>query len=220
MNLLIVSPHPDDETLGAGGTLLKYRDIGHKTYWLNMTNMKEEFDFPKAAVRRRQKEMKKAAAKYRFQDVFDFGLKPAALDDYKTKDLINKISGVFNKVKPAVVILPFRGDVHTDHRITFEAAFSCTKVFRYPFVKQVMMMEVISETDFTFYSDIFSPNYFVDIGKYIDEKVEIAKMYKGELGSHPFARSEAAIRSLAAVRGAQSGVKSAEAFSILKMIAQ
>ncbi len=45
MNVLVISPHPDDETLGAGGTLLKFKDKGHKLYWLNVTNMKTEYGY-------------------------------------------------------------------------------------------------------------------------------------------------------------------------------
>lgn len=29
MRILVISPHADDETLGAGGTLLKYKNQGH-----------------------------------------------------------------------------------------------------------------------------------------------------------------------------------------------
>ena len=42
-SILVVAPHPDDETLGAGGLLLKYRVIGWNINWLILTNMKEEY---------------------------------------------------------------------------------------------------------------------------------------------------------------------------------
>ena len=42
MKILVVSLHPDDETLGAGGTLLKMKKSGHQIFWLNVTDMREE----------------------------------------------------------------------------------------------------------------------------------------------------------------------------------
>ena len=42
MNVLVISPHPDDETLGAGGTIRKLVSEGCRATWLNVTNMSEE----------------------------------------------------------------------------------------------------------------------------------------------------------------------------------
>ena len=43
-------------------------------------------------------------------------------------------------------------------------------------------------------------------------------VYKSEMGDFPFPRSEQTLRSLAQLRGSQSGVNAAEAFMILKEI--
>lgn len=39
MKIMIISPHPDDETLGAGGSILKFKDLGNEIYWLNITDV-------------------------------------------------------------------------------------------------------------------------------------------------------------------------------------
>ena len=79
-------------------------------------------------------------------------------------------------------------------------------------------METPSETDFAYFENTFSPNYFVDISDYIDKKVEITKIFKSEILEHPFPRSERNIRAYATIRGAVIGVDSAEAFMLVKAI--
>ena len=56
----------------------------------------------------------------------------------------------------------------------------------------------------------FNPNVYVDISKYIEKKIDIMKIYKSELGSHPFPRSEENIKALATFRGASCGFNYAE----------
>ena len=38
-NVLFVSVHPDDETLGCGGTILKHKALGDIINWLNITDI-------------------------------------------------------------------------------------------------------------------------------------------------------------------------------------
>lgn len=39
-NVMVISPHPDDETLGAGGSILKLKNMGNEIFWLNVTDVK------------------------------------------------------------------------------------------------------------------------------------------------------------------------------------
>jgi hypothetical protein len=58
----------------------------------------------------------------------------------------------------------------------------------------------------------------MDISPFLENKIDIMKLYSGEMGTFPFPRSEEAIRALASLRGAASGFKAAEAFILLKEI--
>lgn len=147
---------------------------------------------------------------------FNLGFKPTGLDRYDDSEIIQKISSVIKEVEPTIVVLPFFSDVHSDHRITFNLCYSCTKTFRYPFIKKIMMMEIVSETEYALHA--FKPNYFIDIADYIEQKIQILYYFESEVGIHPFPRSEETIRANSMVRGAMAGVKYAEAFIILKSI--
>jgi hypothetical protein len=97
---------------------------------------------------------------------------------------------------------------------------ACTKSFRYPFIKRVLMYECLSETEFApaLPEKAFIPNYFVDISDFIDKKLEIMEIYESEIDEHPFPRSLNNIKALAHFRGASVGVNYAEAFQLLKFI--
>jgi LmbE family N-acetylglucosaminyl deacetylase len=152
-----------------------------------------------------------------FSSVVNLRLPTARLDTIPMSELIDAFSKVFDSTQPEQVFLPSRLDVHTDHRMVFDAAAACTKWFRNPSVRRVLAYETISETGFGLNTElIFHPNYFVDISDFLDRKVEAVSIYKSEVGDFPFPRSVEAIRALAAVRGAASGFAAAEAFQLLR----
>ena len=148
MKILVVSPHTDDETLGAGGFLLKHADAGDELFWLNVTNVKEAYGYTKDEEAQGKEEIRKVAARYHMKEYIDLELEPAGLDKYRTSELVQMFSREVGRIQPDTVLLPFSNDVHSDHKIVFEAAYSSTKSFRYPSVKKVLCMEIISETDY------------------------------------------------------------------------
>jgi LmbE family N-acetylglucosaminyl deacetylase len=219
-NVLVISVHPDDETLGAGGTLLKHKDLGDKIFWLNVTGIHEEQGFTKGDINYRNTILDKGAEAYEFDDVIDLNLPTMTLDTYPQKELVEKISNVIKTIKPSILYIPFKDDVHTDHQVVFKARWSASKSFRYPFIKRVLMMETISETDYAVptQSSWFIPNVFVDITDYMDKKIEIIKIYEKELGMHPFPRNIDNIKSLATYRGSMCNAMFAESFMLLKEV--
>lgn len=218
--VLIVAVHPDDETLGCGGTLLKHKAHGDEIHWMIATDVKESEGFEKELIIRRDNEINKVTTMYNFDSVHKLGLSTMKVDEYSMSELIGAITKVISDVKPSIIYLPFKGDVHSDHRKIFETAYACTKSFRYPFVKKIYMIETLSETEFapSTKEDSFIPNVFVDITEYIDKKLEIMKVFESEIAEHPFPRSIRNLKALATLRGATCGYEYAESFVLLKEI--
>ncbi len=214
--VLVIAVHPDDETLGCGGTILKYKNQGAEVHWLICSESKNNAEFHS----KRKKEIEKVASMFSFDSVINLQLEATKIDNYSMSTLVEKISNVINKLKPDTIFIPFRADVHSDHRSIFEASISCTKSFRYPFIKRIYMMETLSETEFSpsFSEDSFTPNTFVDISDYMNTKIQIMKTYEGEILNHPFPRSEESIKALGLFRGGTCGCKYAESFVLLKEI--
>ena len=94
-------------------------------------------------------------------------------------DLIAKVSEVFQSFQPEEVLTSYLCDVHSDHRITFNAVAASTKWFRYPSVKRVLAYETLSETEFILDpSQTFHPNVYVDISSYLKQKLELLRIYQ------------------------------------------
>ncbi len=215
-NVVILTPHPDDETLGCGGTLLRHVNQGDNVYWLIITTMGN--NFARENKIKRAQEIKNVATNYQFEKTFELGFEAATLDQVPDGDLIGEISKVFQEILPNIIYVPYPSDIHSDHKAVFDGTMACTKWFRYPYVEKVLVYETLSETDFIMNPDAngFRPNVFVNIESFLDKKIEIMKIYESEISKFPFPRSEKAIQSLAYIRGTASGFEAAEAFMLLK----
>lgn len=218
--VIVVAPHPDDETLGCGGTLLRAREEGDEIFWIIVTDAHERLGFNKDWIEKRKSEILQVQEAYGFTHVFELNFETTALDMVPSRDLISEISRVFETVKPDTVYVPFRGDVHSDHKIVFDATIASSKWFRAPFIKNMYAYETLSETEMNvpIGRETFQPNRFVNISKYNERKLEIMHMFESECGTFPFPRSSEAIDALEKYRGSMSGHTAAEAFMILREI--
>lgn len=218
--VLVVAPHPDDETLGCGGTLLRHGAAGDELHWLIMTAMTRETGFTESQIADREEEIARVASHFGFSAVHSLGFPATLLDSLPLADIVTAVSEVFETTKPEYVYLPHPGDAHSDHKAAFDACVPSTKWFRQPSVKGVYCYETLSETEFGLSPDSpsFRPARFVDISGYIDGKIEALKLYANETGEFPFPRSEEAVRAQAAIRGARAGFAAAEAFMVLQEI--
>jgi LmbE family N-acetylglucosaminyl deacetylase len=215
--VLVVAPHPDDEVLGAGGTLLRRKAEGATLAWLIVTSITTEAGWGEEKVKQRAGEIDRISALFGFDSVFQLNLPTTQLDQIPMNELVAAVSNVFKAYEPEEVFVPHPADVHTDHRMVFDAVASCTKWFRYPSVKRVLAYETLSETDFCLSNQQgFRPNVYVNIESYLDAKLQAMAIYESELGEFPFPRCHEAIRALATLRGAASGFKAAEAFELLR----
>ena len=218
MKVMVVSPHPDDETLGAGGTLLRLKKEGHQIYWLNITDAKEKDGWSASFIKQRKEQIQRVCDFFEFDYTFNLKFPPAKLEMLEKSILIQKIGSCFQTVEPEWIILPDPNDAHSDHKITYESCISCSKIFRYPYIHRITTMEILSETDFGRIDNPFVPNYFVNISDYMKSKIQALEIYDTELGEHPFPRSVDSVKALGTLRGACAGVKYAEAFRIIKWI--
>lgn len=219
MRVLVVAPHADDELLGCGGTLLRRKAQGAVLGWVLATSMTQESGWDPQRIESRSQEVQRVRVGLGVasEHLYELGFPPTRLAEIAMREMVGRFSEVFSDFQPEEVFLPHAHDVHSDHRVVFDAASACTKWFRYPSVKRVLTYETLSETDFVLrQEDQFAPNCYEDISPYLDAKLALMRCYASELGAHPFPRSEVSLRALAQLRGAQAGFQHAEAFQLLR----
>jgi len=217
MNILVIAPHMDDEILGCGGTIARHVEnkdnlfvcfIAHRIYKHKFNKEKDEIEKTHALTAKEILDYKESV----FFDLNDERL------DASVQDIIILLERYVHKVNPHIVYIPFMGDNNQDHRAAFDAARVVLRPIATPFIKSIYMYEVPSSTEQSppLAENTFLPNYYVDITKYIDKKIEAFKCYETEKRIYPHPRSEEALRVLAKKRGTEIGFEDAEAFMIIR----
>ena len=209
--ILIISPHADDETLGCGGIISKLKSQKCKVYWLLITKVKLKNN---SEFLRRNKIIIKVKKKYKFDDLFQLQYLSSKLNYQNLSNLTSGINKIINLKKIDTIFAPYSFDAHSDHFFVSKASIASSKIFRAKTIEKIFIYEVLSETNYNFDSKakLFKPNIYFDISKFLKKKISIMKLYKSEIGKHPFPRSIESIKALALLRGSESNFKYAEAF--------
>ena len=214
--VLAVAPHPDDEILGCGGTLLRHIKEGDEVAWMICNKPPEDMQWSDEFLKQRSIDIEMVGKMMGFSETYHLNLSATKLDDISTGEIISKISHVFDEFQPNYIYTPHGGDVHSDHKKIFQCINSSSKWFRHPSIQKIFAYETPSETEFNYSStQLFHPNTFVDISPYMSKKLDIMSIYKSELGEFPFPRSIKTLKALAQWRGSNSGYANAEAFQLL-----
>ena len=112
-NILVLAPHPDDETLGCGGSILKHVAEGANVFWCIFTTLSKSHNY----FKEREKEILKVSKSYKFKKIYKMNFLTAKLDSYSKDEIINELKKVIKSCKPSLIYCPFSDDAHSDHRI-------------------------------------------------------------------------------------------------------
>lgn len=221
--VLVLAPHCDDEILGCGGTMAKYIDNGIPVYVAVVTNgnLGAPEIFPKKGTEKVRSEARKAHDLLGVTETFFFDFPAPRLDSIPSYKLSIEINKLLKKLGITTLYIPHRGDIHKDHRITYESALVASRPIDDCTVKKIYAYETLSETEWAppFGDDAFIPTVFEDIrGGYIQSKIEAFKCYGTQLKTFPHSRSVKSIEVLSNMRGATIGISNAEAFMLIREI--
>ena len=219
--VLVVSAHPDDETYGVGGTILKHVNAGDKVTILILTDgvtaRHNEVEQQKIAAQ-------KAGERLGVTDVRFGGLPDQQLDGLPLIEVIKPIHALVRELRPEIVYTHHRGDANQDHRTIFEATLVAVRPFDGNPVRQLYSYEVASSTEWgpPFPEWAFMPNVYIDISGCLEQKLFAVEAYRdthqNEVRPYPHPRSPEAVRIYAQQRGVTVGMHAAEAFVLVRQL--
>jgi LmbE family N-acetylglucosaminyl deacetylase len=217
--VLVVAPHPDDETLGAGGTIAKLVQQGHEVSVLVVSGhlppiySREDYDVTITEAARAFSVL--GITKSRFLEI------PATMVGAQPIGVLNgQVAGMVREIEPQIVLCPFP-DRHIDHRVVFESVMVATRpVAAGRSIELLAAYETLSETHWNapHMEPNFVPNWVVDISAQIDRKLDALACYESQIPPFPGARSVEAVKALAIFRGTQAGFSFGEGFQIIRMV--
>ncbi|MCG8545133.1 MAG: PIG-L family deacetylase [Alphaproteobacteria bacterium] len=218
--MLVIAPHPDDETLAVGGTIAGFAaaggDVTVLTVAAHMPPLYSDAVHQQTVEEARRAHAVLGVAKSMFLDI------PAVfVHEQPHHELNGKILGAIEETEPTVLLMPYP-DRHVDHRVIFESVMvSARPVGTGQSIAVLAAYETLSETHWNapHIEPNFTPNWVVDVSAHIEKKMEALTCYESQIPPFPGPRSAEAVRALAMFRGTQAGFAYGEGLQIIRMTA-
>ncbi|TDQ55305.1 PIG-L deacetylase family protein [Actinorugispora endophytica] len=227
--ILILAPHPDDETLGCGGLIRKAKDAGAEVYiqFITVGDTEDNSARGPSTAQERYGEIKEVADFFGW-DGWDFAfpgdeyhLKLDVLSRFELSNAIERHSPLsVTTLKPTVVITPHHTSYNQDHQATAEAVHTALRPSDNRFRHHPRLVLAYEEAADQWRQDTAPPpNFFVELTEaQVDAKIEAMHLYGSQAHAHPHTRSDLTLRSLAALRGMHVGVPFAEGYHTLRCL--
>jgi LmbE family N-acetylglucosaminyl deacetylase len=215
--VVVVAPHPDDETLGAGGTIARFAAEGAEVSVLVVSGHLPPLYTPDVF----ETTVREAEASFRVMGVKDWEFLRIPATKVHEVPVAQLNGGVLKFVRdraPDTVLMPYP-DRHIDHRVIFDACVVACRPVGPAFPRTVLCYETLSETHWNVpgIEPSFVPEFFVDTTDYMEKKKQAIASYASQINHAP-SRSVDACMALARFRGSQNGCTYAEAYKVVRVV--
>lgn len=193
--VLVLSPHPDDESIGCGGTLVQLAARGSRIEVMFMT----------AGTAQREQEARAAARLLGLRDVRFLGGQDGGLN--VQTGLVEPFMQLIAWNNYQVIFCPWPRDKHLDHQATFAI------------LRDAVNQSTLTDAELWFYEvwSPLSPNRIVDIGPALATKMAAIACHRSQMREKDYV---VLARRMAKTRAKASGLPNvlyAEAFSVCGM---
>jgi bacillithiol biosynthesis deacetylase BshB1 len=183
IDVLVFGPHPDDAEIGAGGLLLKLKDLGHTTGVVDLTHGDMGWGTPQE----RDQECTEAAKILKLDLRVNLDLPDFRVED--TWENRCKIAGVIRKYRPEIVLAPYydippgRGLGHNDH---WKAGLVVTQAYNLAHLHKAPVDGKPYQAKAIYYFYIppgMRPTFTVDVTPYYEEWMRALACHRSQFAN-------------------------------------
>jgi N-acetylglucosamine malate deacetylase 1 len=215
--ILVVSPHADDELIGLGGSLLKWKLEGHriKLVLVACSDIYMRHLDTHVSSEIREQEFNKSSDVLATEPYTVLGLTDSRLDCEPIAELVRALDNELLEFKPDVYIYP-EPSYHQDHQAVNKACTASLRPTTHIRPTTVMTYEIPTST-WVGSGQPFIPNLYIDISDTVQQKLDhFETIYTSQFTSSERGKlARDGILTHAQCRGFEASLKFAEAFKLL-----
>jgi LmbE family N-acetylglucosaminyl deacetylase len=224
--ILIIAAHPDDEILGCGGFLSKFKNESvFKVVFIaeGSTCRFKKKDHNKPVVlsqiKKREKQAIKALNRFNINKIKFYNNPCGELNNISSVYLNKIIENEIIDFNPDTILTHSETDLNLDHRVVFNSVLvACRPIKKVNKPNKIYSFEVLSSSEWKI-TKSFLPNYYIKLSqKNVLDKWNALKIYSNEIKKTPHPRSLFGVKTLANYRGLQIGEEFAEAYKLIRSI--
>ncbi|WP_033289265.1 PIG-L deacetylase family protein [Amycolatopsis jejuensis] len=217
MQVTVFAPHPDDEIIGCGGSVVNWLRSGAEVSFVYLCNG----DAGSQAMSRaelgavRKAEATAGAAHLGVTDLVFLDQTDGCLAE--TRTLLTTLIDLIREKRPDVAYLPHATDGHPDHIVTHQLVTKAAGIAAGPWWPESTgaPWAIDLQLAYEVWTPIQRPTHLEDTTDALDLQLEALSHHGSQLDTMPY---DAFIRGLGSYRGATLGAgRSAEAFEVLRL---
>jgi LmbE family N-acetylglucosaminyl deacetylase len=215
MRVLAIAPHPDDELIGAGGSLIRHARRGAEVTCLQVVGREPTLDGERTDA---EYDAEIELARSRLGATECVSLNAPSRDLLPTRELRLRVAEVVRRVRPDIVYLPHRDEADLEHQVVHDIAHDGLWMASAGFFPEAGPRPCPPPRLVLGY-EVWTPlrrfQHVEDISDAVEQKVAAMRAYASQLEHVAW---DEAVRGLAAYRGAMAqGGGHAEVFEVLRM---
>jgi LmbE family N-acetylglucosaminyl deacetylase len=223
--VLVLAAHPDDEVLGAGGTIARLAGEGRGVHVAILgegitSRSAERGAADTAALGALAEAARRVGEHLGAREVVLSGLPDNRFDTLPLLDVVKVVEELVERIRPEWVFTQAGGDLNVDHAVLYRATLTATRPLAGHPVRRVYAYEVASSSEWSFaqFEPAFRPNTFVDVSATLERKIAAMELYESEARPFPHPRSPESLRAIARRWGSTAGLEAAEAFQLVRAV--